>query len=84
MRTTLSLDDDVAAQLDRVRRLRGGSLKEIVNAALRDGLTRLETPPRRARSTRSFTLPVSLGQPLLPDVDNVAEVLAAVEGDAHR
>lgn len=82
MRTTLSLDDDVAVQLERVRRARGGSLKETVNAALRMGLVGLEAParPRPRRATRVVTL----GTPRLPDVDNVAEVLAVVEGDAFR
>jgi len=82
VRTTLSLDDDVAAQLERVRRARGGSLKETVNAALREGLQRLEHPPSRAR--RSYTCSVSLGRPRVGAVDNVAEVLAVAEGEAFR
>ena len=36
MRTTLSLDDDVAALLEKVRKAKDASLKEVVNAALRD------------------------------------------------
>jgi hypothetical protein len=82
MRTTLTLDDDVAAALERVQNARGGTLKQVVNDALREGLARLENP--RPPSRRSFTRPVSLGRPALPDVDNVAEVLATVEGDAFR
>jgi len=82
MRTTLSLDDDVAAQLERVRSARGGSLKETVNAALREGLQRLERPPERQQ--RRYTRSVSLGRPRIGAVDNVAEVLAVVEGDAFR
>jgi hypothetical protein len=82
VRTTLSLDDDVAAQLERVRRTRGGSLKETVNAALREGLQRLEHPP--ARSQRVYTRSVSLGRPRIGSIDNIAEVLAVVEGDAYR
>jgi hypothetical protein len=82
MRTTLSLDDDVAAQLERVRRSRGGRLKDTVNAALREGLQRLEQPPARTR--RSHTRVVSLGKPRVGAVDNVAEVLAVAEGDAFR
>ena len=80
MRTTLSLDDDVAAQLERVRRARGGSLKETVNAALREGLQRLEQP--RPRKPRSYTRVVYLGKPRIGSLDNVAEVLAVAEGDA--
>ena len=50
MRTTLSLDDDVAVQLqDRARRS-GSSFKKVVNDLLREGLGRGEKillqPPR--------------------------------------
>jgi len=38
MRTTLTLDDDVAAALERLRRTRNASLKDLVNEALRRGL----------------------------------------------
>jgi hypothetical protein len=82
MRTTLTLDDDVAAQLERVRSKRGGTFKDIVNDALRQGLARLEEP--HVPTKRSFTHPASLGRPVLPDVDDVADVLAHVEGDAFR
>jgi hypothetical protein len=82
MRTTLTLDDDVVAQLERVRRSHGGSLKDTVNAALRVGLQRLEQPPTRTR--RSYTRVVSLGKPRIGSVDNVAEVLAVAEDDSFR
>jgi len=39
MRTTLTLDDDVAALLEKTRQLKGLSFKQIVNEALRAGLT---------------------------------------------
>jgi len=38
MRTTLTLDDDVTVQLERLRRARDASLKDLVNEALRRGL----------------------------------------------
>lgn len=38
MRTTLTLDDDVAVKLASASRKNGKSFKEIVNAALRRGL----------------------------------------------
>lgn len=34
MRITLSLDDDVAALIAKIRKTRGASLKEVLNAAL--------------------------------------------------
>ncbi|MBO0850822.1 MAG: hypothetical protein J2P20_15275 [Pseudonocardia sp.] len=47
MRTTLTLDDDVAAMLHRVAKERGISFKEAVNTALRAGLTSGVPEPRR-------------------------------------
>ena len=35
MRTTLTIEDDVAAELERLRRTRDASLKEVVNEAAR-------------------------------------------------
>jgi hypothetical protein len=83
MRTTLSLDDDVAASLERLRERMHLSHKQLVNEALRLGLARLEQPDERPRQM-SYTSPVSLGRPRLPDVDDVSETLALVEGDRHR
>ena len=39
MRTTLTLDDDLAAELNRTARLSGRSFKEVVNAMIRQGLS---------------------------------------------
>lgn len=78
MRTTLTLDDDVAAQLERVRRRRRATRKQVVNDALRAGLSSLEAPaPAVAFQTRT----VSLGRFLLNDLDNVAEILDIAEGE---
>ena len=49
MRTTLSLDDDVAALLERLRKSRRASFKELVNEALREALKHLATPPKRRK-----------------------------------
>ncbi len=82
MRTTLTLDDDVARLLERAQKRRGASLKQVVNDALRAGLARLDEPrsPRRRFATRS----VSLGRCLLENVDDVAAALAVAEGDRFR
>ena len=79
MRTTLTLDDDVARLLERARKRRGTSLKQLVNDALREGLARLEAPrtPRKRHATKA----VSLGRCLLDNVDDVAEALAAADGE---
>jgi len=77
MRTTLTLDDDVAARLKRLSR--GGRFKDVVNDVLRRGLERMETrEPRPDYRVR----PVKLA-PRRTDLDNVAEVIAESEGDGH-
>ena len=82
MRTTLTLDDDVARLLERARQRRGTSLRQIVNDALREGLARLEAPrtPRKRHATKA----VSLGRCLLDNVDDVAEALAVADGERFR
>ena len=82
MRTTLTLDDDVAALLERVRAERRAGLKDVVNDALRLGLRGLASPPRRRAVYR--TEGVSLGRCLVGDLDDVSEALAVAEGEAFR
>lgn len=82
MRTTLTLDDDVAIQIEALRRERKTTLKGAVNAALRQGLRAMaETQPSR-REVR--TKAVSLGRCLLPTIDDVSEALAIAEGESFR
>jgi hypothetical protein len=82
MRTTLTLDDDVAARLAALQKRNEQSFKALVNDALRQGLDRLEQPPRKRKPFR--TRGANVGRILLPDVDNVAEVLALIEGETYR
>jgi len=83
MRTTLTLDDDVAALLEQERRRRGGKLKQVINEALRRGLTGEHGPPaQRAHPFR--TRAVSLGRCRLASLDDVAEALAVSEGESFR
>ena len=82
MRTTLTLDEDVARLVERLCKRRGATLREIVNAGLREGLARLDAPsrPRKRHATKA----VSLGACLVGSLDDVAEVLAVTEGDGFR
>ena len=82
MRTTLTLDDDAAALLERVRKARGLGLKKAINEALRLGLSQMIAPPRRRQPFR--TTAVALGRPLVGSLDDVADVLAAGEGEGYR
>lgn len=57
MRTTLTLDDDVAVALERLRNGRDVTFKELVNDALRLGLHQMERKKRRPRfRTRTVDL----------------------------
>jgi hypothetical protein len=82
MRTTLTLDEDVAALLRRILTRRKSSLKEVVNQALREGLRRMMEQPRPSAPYR--TPGVDLGRCLAGNVDDVAEVLDIAEGKAFR
>jgi hypothetical protein len=82
MRTTLTLDDDVAAMLRRLRKGGNRSLKALINDALRAGLTMLGAPRKRRRPFR--TLGADLGRCLVGSLDNVAEVLSVVEGESRK
>lgn len=82
MRTTLTLDDDVAVLLKRVLARRKDGLKVVVNEALRQGLRQISAPPDRKANYR--TPSVDTGRCLLPNVDDIAEVLALTEGDWHK
>ena len=81
MRTTLSLDDDVAARIEQLRKTLDKPLKELVNEALRRGLVGMDEPREHAPYR---TRPVDLGRCRLPNVDDVASALAAAEGEGHR
>lgn len=83
MRTTLTLDPDVAAQLERLQRAQNRSFKDLVNAALREGLARLEQGPVRSR-VRFRTKPLELGRCRLGSIDDVSEVLSVAEGEDYR
>ena len=48
MRTTLTLDSDVAALAERVQKASGRSFKATINDGLRLGLDRLLRPPCEA------------------------------------
>ena len=80
MRTTLSLDDDVAAMLQTARKRQKKPFKELVNDALRAGLEQQRRPKRRTARFRTGS--AKLGRCLVGDIDDVAEVLAIAEGES--
>jgi hypothetical protein len=81
MRTTLTIDDDVAAELERLRRKRDASFRDLVNEALRRGLRDMSAAPKKRQPFR--TQAFSMGEQLI-NIDNVAEALAYLEGEAFK
>jgi hypothetical protein len=77
MRTTLSLDDDVAQLLNKEVRRSGDSFKQVVNRFLRLGLTASKQPVRKPFRVK----PWNLG---LPPFEKVEELLEYLEGPDHR
>jgi hypothetical protein len=82
MRTTLTLDEDVAALIEKIRKAKDASLKEIVNAALREGLVRMVQAP--APRNKFHMMVHDGGRCYLPNLDNTAEVLAFAEGEQFK
>jgi hypothetical protein len=82
MRTTLSLDEDVAAMLERLRKTRDENFKDLVNEALRRGLRQMAARPRRREPFR--TRAVSLGRCKLGGIDNISEMLATAEDESYK
>lgn len=80
VRTTLSLDDDVARLLEKESRRTGASFKEVVNRFLRLGLVAATRPPRKP----FVVTPRRLGLPARLSYDNVEHLLEAIEGPARR
>jgi len=75
MRTTLNLDDDVAAILAELARKRGRSVSRVANELMREGM-RAE---RHARTPRRYVPPTfDTGRPLV-DVTDVAQALELLD-----
>lgn len=80
MRTTLSIDEDVAKLLRREIRRSGASLKAAVNHFLRLGLMISGKPTRKQFSVH----PRALGLPPGLSYDNVEDLIEAIEGTMHK
>jgi hypothetical protein len=79
VRTTLTLDDDVAAKLQAEVRKTGASFKETVNRVLRRGLS--APKPRLAPyKVKAKNMGVRPGL----NYDNIQELLDQLDGPARR
>jgi hypothetical protein len=82
MRTTLTLDDDIAAELKAEALRAGKPFRDIVNETLRRGVA----SQRATSQLRPFTVETRDLGDLKPglSLDNVAELIEHVEGSAFR
>lgn len=80
-RTTVTLDDDVAAKLEQEGRERGESLREVLNDALRRGLS----PPPRVPGRKTFKIrgPFARSRAGL-SFDNIEDLLDHLEGPFRK
>jgi len=78
MRTTLTLDPDVAAMIEVELKRSNRTLKAVVNDTLRAGLAMGHKKPR---NVVEMPAPLDLGKPKLPNFDNIAEILELIESD---
>lgn len=81
MRTTLTLDDDVAAKLKAESRKTGRPFRETVNSCLRAGLTMRKqggaAPPFKVKA-RDMGIRPGI------NIDKVSALLDELEGPEHR
>lgn len=77
MRTTLTLDDDLAALLNKEARKSGEPFKQVVNRYLRLGLTASKQPARKPFKVKPWNLQ-------LPPFEKVEELLEYLEGPDYR
>jgi plasmid stability protein len=80
VRTTLTLDDDVAAKLRARARRTGQSFRAVVNDVLRQGLNaKRASVPERPFTVKARDLGLRPGF----SYDNIAELLEQIEGPAR-
>jgi hypothetical protein len=77
MRTTVDLDDDAAAEVQRLRREEGRGLSEAVNELIRRGMLARD-------SARAPFVPTTRPLGIKIDVSNIAEALDHLEGSDAR
>ncbi len=82
MRTTLTLENDVATHLKRFCQERQIAMEDLMNQALREGLRQIETP---APNPLPFeTDSVSVGRCLIGNLDDIAEALELADGEFFK
>lgn len=77
MRTTLTLDDDIAALLKKESRRSGKPFKELVNRYLRRGIAAPKQAPRQRFKVKAKNVG-------LPHFEKTEQYIEFLEGPDHR
>jgi hypothetical protein len=81
VRTTLTIDDDIAVLVEQEQRRTGDSFKETVNRLLRHGLMNA----KEKAVTKPFEVtPIPMGLPPGLSYDCIPELLDKLDGPYHR
>ncbi len=78
MRTTVTLRDDLALALERIRKERDSSFKDVLNEAVEHGVIQMQDKPHRQRkpfNIRTF----DLGKPLFNGAEELKELIARLD-----
>jgi predicted transcriptional regulator len=81
MRTTLTLDEDVAQRTKKLALKLKKPFKVVLNEALRKGLDQVEKPQKQIEYR---TIPHEMGLREGLNIDNIQELIAQVEGEDRR
>jgi len=81
MRTTLTIDPDVAEKAKLAQQATGMTFKDLINESLRCGIDQV-CAPKVARPYRTEARPLGLKRGL--NYDNIAELLAQTEQEDFR
>lgn len=83
MRTTVTLDDDVAHALEQIQAAESRTFRQVLNDAIREGVAargrRTRPGPTQVKTTQGR----SLG-PRVTNFDNASELIALIEGDTYK
>lgn len=81
MRTTLTIDPDIAVQAKKAVQITGMPFKSVINQALRIGIHAVLSP-KKSRKYRTQGRAMGLRKGL--SYDNIQELLAVAEGEDFR
>ncbi len=76
-RNTVTFEEDVASRLKRFLRKHDKGFKEAVNEIMRNGLDKLEAPPKKREPFR--TRPFDAGKPLFNSPEELSKLIADIQ-----